>query len=224
VWIDYPCKGTESVICEITLKNDEEIITTRTTLNEYECEARWLRFENKCFITNTTEVTRDKNENYCKSLNASLVSINSDDENNFLASRLIDVAYWTAVQRVKVNDSILEWTDGTELNNTNWILQKLYKPTCLVKEACIAFINGKYYCTYWDLKHSQLCSKPAKFREVKNTSNHTINGKHLKEQLKEMKSEIVHLMQTIHTKPKHLFQANTSRNAHLSKETDSNVY
>ncbi|RWS19359.1 hypothetical protein B4U80_06611, partial [Leptotrombidium deliense] len=57
----------------------------------------------------------------CKSFGGYVVSINSEDENKFVKSKIKKTSFWIGAQKVK-NDTYQPWSwaDGSEITYFNW--------------------------------------------------------------------------------------------------------
>lgn len=93
-----------------------------------ECLKGWHRFGRKCFFVNMTVVHSKENEGLCSSLNSSMVTVNSEEENEFIR-RLIFIHYeshkWIWLSRGRNYNSSsnrIQWSaDEGVIDYTNWI-------------------------------------------------------------------------------------------------------
>src|SRR2546423_1067680 len=99
------------------------IFSISSSLN---CPPNWHQFMNKCYFVNMTAVHSKDNNNLCRSLNATMVSVHSPQENEFLR-RLIFIQYdshkWVWLSRARNYNSThgYLWLDETSFDYTNWV-------------------------------------------------------------------------------------------------------
>lgn len=81
---------------------------------------------NKCYSFNSTKVHSKVAKSHCESLNASMISIHTPEENEFIR-RLIYIHYdshlwiWLSRARNYNSTSQFTWLDGSSFDYTNWI-------------------------------------------------------------------------------------------------------
>ncbi|RWS11092.1 hypothetical protein B4U79_17560 [Dinothrombium tinctorium] len=97
----------------------------------YRCPKDWFSYRNKCFFfDDSQQVSLRQAYEHCKSKNASLVSIHSERENNFIESfTQRNIGYWIGLI---AEDYKFSWIDGSSLNYTNWSMGRpsLMSATC----------------------------------------------------------------------------------------------
>jgi hypothetical protein len=87
-----------------------------------ECERGWSRYHNKCIKLFTEYKTWSEAKNFCESNNATMISINSEEENDFvlnLAKKQSKNWVLTGGKR-NTDNNRFEWINGKEFNYTNW--------------------------------------------------------------------------------------------------------
>ncbi|RWS05816.1 low affinity immunoglobulin epsilon Fc receptor-like protein, partial [Leptotrombidium deliense] len=88
------------------------------------CPDGWIRFEKQCYVQEyvgkASWLKFDEAQNYCKSLNASMVSIHSKEENDFVSQLMKTGGIWLAGQQERIKSSKFNWIEGSEFNYTNW--------------------------------------------------------------------------------------------------------
>ncbi|XP_036424287.1 LOW QUALITY PROTEIN: aggrecan core protein [Colossoma macropomum] len=82
------------------------------------CEEGWVEFMGSCYIHFSERETWTSAEQYCQELNAHLVSITSQQEQNFVNTLAQDYQWIGLNDRDKQNE--FRWTDGSSLQYNNW--------------------------------------------------------------------------------------------------------
>ncbi|RWS26250.1 aggrecan core protein-like protein [Leptotrombidium deliense] len=86
------------------------------------CPDEWTAFNGNCYIvTKFTDFV--SGQNYCKTMNATLPSVHSKEENEFLALLLrVNNVYnfWLNACQVERGNSKFQWLDGSKFNYQNW--------------------------------------------------------------------------------------------------------
>ena len=92
------------------------------------CPQSWHRYENKCLFVNLTAVHSKDNEIFCQSINSTMVTINTAEENEFIR-RLIFIHYeshkWIWLSRARnynASSNVFFWKSNEGgVNYTNWV-------------------------------------------------------------------------------------------------------
>ncbi|RWS20198.1 echinoidin-like protein, partial [Leptotrombidium deliense] len=86
------------------------------------CNDGWKRFENKCFLLINTASNRELNLRQCLAFNATLVSINSEKENDFVFNTIknFDSYFWLSGIRLSKGKAEFKWINNANVNYTNW--------------------------------------------------------------------------------------------------------
>lgn len=135
---------------------------TTGALLSAECPPSWHRFENKCFFANLTAVHSKYNKELCDSLNATMVSVHSPAENEFLR-RLLFIHYdshkWAWLSRARnFNKSHgYLWQDASPFNYSNWVAPETECTACC---EISLMTSGHWFgsnCNSWTF--TQLCQK-----------------------------------------------------------------
>lgn len=82
------------------------------------CEDNWLQWNNKCFYVGEA-LERDDHLNYCEDRKATLVSIHSSEENQFIRSLIPRREILLSGLHTKDNINFF-WNDGTSFDYNNW--------------------------------------------------------------------------------------------------------
>ncbi|XP_039374406.1 C-type lectin domain family 2 member D-like isoform X2 [Mauremys reevesii] len=81
------------------------------------CPDGWVGYQGKCFYFSETEENWNNSQSHCSSLNASLASIDSLPELDFML-RYKGIPYrWIGLQREQGEGQPWKWTNGTIFNN-----------------------------------------------------------------------------------------------------------
>lgn len=116
----------------------------------------------KCFFVNTTSVHSKDNKVLCNSLNASMVSIHSAQENEFLR-RLVfihqDSHKWVWLSRARNYNKThgYLWSDGSVFDFTNWVGPEV---DCSICCEISLMTSGHWFasnCNSWTF--AQVCQK-----------------------------------------------------------------
>merc|ERR1719228_3127178 len=115
----------ETTKAEVETTTIEEKTTTAVeeTTTASLCEEGWISNQNDmCYKLISTKKSANEAEAHCKSLSseASLVSIHDSETNTFLNSLANGKRIWIGGIRVKDDENIWTWTDGSEWDFDNW--------------------------------------------------------------------------------------------------------
>ncbi|XP_044839160.1 C-type lectin domain family 2 member D-like [Mauremys mutica] len=81
------------------------------------CPDRWVGYQGKCFYFSETEENWNNSQSHCSSLNASLASIDSLPELDFMLRYKGLPDHWIGLQREQGEGQPWKWTNGTIFNN-----------------------------------------------------------------------------------------------------------
>ncbi|XP_039373071.1 C-type lectin domain family 2 member D-like isoform X2 [Mauremys reevesii] len=81
------------------------------------CPDRWVGYQGKCFYFSETEENWNNSQSHCSSLNASLASIDSLPELDFMLRYKGFLDHWIGLQREQGEGQPWKWTNGTIFNN-----------------------------------------------------------------------------------------------------------
>ncbi|OCT90314.1 hepatic lectin [Xenopus laevis] len=90
----------------------QDILQTRQK-GRPQCDTDWIAFDGSCYYIVTTEKNWEDAQATCKAMNSDLVIINSEKEQNFLASVTKQTQFWIGLKK---NKDGWKWVDGTLLN------------------------------------------------------------------------------------------------------------
>ncbi|EDO47173.1 predicted protein, partial [Nematostella vectensis] len=90
-----------------------------------ECDAGWVQMNSSCYYPSREKKSFDRAQRACSYHAASLVTITSPEENslvfNIARDFLVtpeDTPVWIGIS----TSQTLQWTDGTPIHYTNWII------------------------------------------------------------------------------------------------------
>ncbi|RWS16682.1 hepatic lectin-like protein [Dinothrombium tinctorium] len=85
------------------------------------CPPLWHGSEEKCYLINYTKATMEQNQELCHSLNASMLSIHSQTEFEFVKSLMNDsMLYWLGARKSEDDSKSFQWLDGSVFNFSLW--------------------------------------------------------------------------------------------------------
>ncbi|RWS24777.1 uncharacterized protein B4U80_13173 [Leptotrombidium deliense] len=103
-WFDVNCSSEFTILC---VKPAYDV-----------CSDEWTLFDKQCYLTNDEGADFSSAQDYCKAYNASLVSIHSQEQNDFI--RNFTYFAWLNGQQEALKSEKFKWLDGSEFNYTNW--------------------------------------------------------------------------------------------------------
>ncbi|VDI30464.1 C-type lectin domain family 4 member D [Mytilus galloprovincialis] len=118
----------------------------KTVISNVGCKKDWYRFKDHCYYLSKEKKSWFEAERYCRTEYSSLVTINDDNENNWLMSKL------------KANNVMSAWIGATDCDSDKWIWSSTFapikysnwhssEPNGYTKENCAAIYkkyNGKW--------------------------------------------------------------------------------
>jgi len=134
------------------------------------CSKDWTRYGPNCYHSSfSKQHTFSAADDYCKSLNAKLVTIVDGQQNDFLA-KMFPVRQFVWIG-AKTTNGNLAWLDRSAVNYTNL----LYLKKCPVKECCVVLhtYDGMWLDenthSYCQNRYSEICQRSATLENVKTT-------------------------------------------------------
>ncbi|RWS22533.1 C-type mannose receptor 2-like protein [Leptotrombidium deliense] len=120
------------------------------------CEPYWYRFENKCFWKNNDYVDRETNEINCRRMGATMISIHSKEENEFISQMTAkNIIYWLGGQRHYLDADNPQWDDESRFDFENWMIDIDWKHN---HQQYMQFNDGKWIFAP-NYEGAQLCQK-----------------------------------------------------------------
>nr|XP_009671984.1 PREDICTED: macrophage mannose receptor 1-like [Struthio camelus australis] len=124
LWNDINCGSSNNFICE---KHNSSINSTfASPLPPGGCPESWLFFNNKCFKTFASNITRQLTwhaaRDTCVDLGGNLATIPNEEVQAFLFYHLKGVTsdVWIGMNDINTESTFL-WTDGSAVSYTNWV-------------------------------------------------------------------------------------------------------
>ncbi|RWS21159.1 low affinity immunoglobulin epsilon Fc receptor-like protein, partial [Leptotrombidium deliense] len=140
-------------------------------VNVNACPQDWTAFQDKCFFIDESMATARENFELCKSLNASMVSIHSMAENNFLSTLLLSKlsnrgsrmrkgssSFWLGGLQVSQTMNAFAWIDSSDFNFTNY--GRNDPNNFDDEEDCVMLVlrmRGKWWDEHCSARSRQLC-------------------------------------------------------------------
>lgn len=138
-----------------------------------QCDHGWVHFSKSCYLRVNTRVTWFLAQKMCKENEANLVTVNDEDEMNFLGSLMKDKGSWNGLH-FKANSKDGVWSSGERSDYRNWAktgpkrISKL--PLCVQMAAKLRGLKwGRFKCS---LKYRFICEK-GWLHKVKSRINHS---------------------------------------------------
>jgi hypothetical protein len=88
------------------------------------CERGWRTYHNKCIKLFEELKTFNEAKNICESNDATLISIHSKEENDFVYNLINNQKYWVWIGCKRNNFNTFEWINGKAFNYTNLVWRK----------------------------------------------------------------------------------------------------
>lgn len=124
-----------------------------------DCPTDWKPYGTSCYAVFTAELSWKDGEDHCKSMNARLVKITSEDEAAFIREDLgvnsQNTAYWIGLHEKESNDE-WKWSDGSELDV--FIDWNTGEPN-IRSIACAVLFDGKWRDRSCSDKYNFICEK-----------------------------------------------------------------
>ncbi|XP_054831149.1 C-type lectin domain family 2 member B-like isoform X2 [Eublepharis macularius] len=114
------------------------------------CPKSWVGYEGRCYYFSDVEGTWDFAQRQCSSYNASLSSIDTPEEMDFLMRYKISADHWFGLRRQTVGES-WKWTNDSIFNN--WF-------TIRAKGFCAYLDDEGASSTRCDTERNWICTKP----------------------------------------------------------------
>ncbi|RWS19582.1 CD209 antigen-like protein A isoform X2, partial [Leptotrombidium deliense] len=109
----------------------------------------------KCYYFEKFQVTFKEANELCKSMNATLLSINDEEENEFVNRKIIfNENYWTAAVRIIRNQRLFAFINGEIFDYTRWAKNEPQHGQSL---NCVRSTNGLWFASDCSEKYSFIC-------------------------------------------------------------------
>ncbi|RWS22626.1 macrophage mannose receptor 1-like protein, partial [Leptotrombidium deliense] len=155
------------------------------------CPRNWTLFNKQCYYINdiTLSVEFSEAQDKCKKLNATLVSIETQEQNDFIqhfinnrGTFLYSRNVWLNGQQREINSSSFKWLDGTKFKYTNWDMSQRrpqnynadYLNCITMEKAFISNVDGFWFDAPCDSFYNAICVRP-KFMTPATNSEITIH-------------------------------------------------
>ena len=154
------------------------------------CEKGWHYYGGSCYFgeNRIKHASWADAQSVCRSKQANLVTVNDEDEMNFLSDILGTRGSWCGLNN-QANATTFEWVSGEQSDYTYWALKEPLKST---KKRCVHILTetlgNKWEMSNCDRKYRYTCEKgrsrsildpgplnskqPADFRHVDQSCNH----------------------------------------------------
>merc|ERR1712227_510952 len=143
-WEDHSCIApdvshhTVAPVCQIgTLESAVTTTTTTTTTTAVSCPSGWTEFDENCYKFYSSDRSWYESDAACLVEGATLASVHSVQEDNFLMDLSNGNTYWIGGYP---KDSTWVWSDFTELDYTNYYSTS--QGQCLIQK-------DSYYSSGW---------------------------------------------------------------------------
>ena len=87
-----------------------------------ECKEGWLEFGQSCYWFSIYMQSLPASQKVCQNMNSHLVSIQSNDEHDFIINHRPDPTKdtWIGLHRDTTNLTVWKWSSGEDFQYTNW--------------------------------------------------------------------------------------------------------
>ena len=116
-WCENPASDEISIISTFAPTG-----TSQATVGS-SCVAPWILYDTSCYWHNQVRLSFADANNLCASMDASLASIHSNEENSFISYMTGGVASWIGivdVNRASTSPADHRWTDNSPMDYRNW--------------------------------------------------------------------------------------------------------
>ncbi|KAG8179319.1 hypothetical protein JTE90_021987 [Oedothorax gibbosus] len=186
-WENEHCNRFSGVICKRKYNSTFELPTPQPTpLLPGNCEKGWYGLGNQCYKTFGERWSQRLNwgeaKESCESIDASLVSIHSKEEQEFITDMLLDIGSDAWIGLLSLNrGTTYEWSDDTSLNYANWDVNEpahsvdmdediyfgmspsVSTNTCIKLSTDVEGIIGKWRDVACSFRNAYICQKPKRF-------------------------------------------------------------
>ncbi|RWS24419.1 CD209 antigen-like protein A isoform X2, partial [Leptotrombidium deliense] len=161
-------------------KGDTVIITTHDDISYDSCFSARHHGENvtKCYHFEKLSSTFNEASEICRSENSTLVTIQDMEENKFLKNKLLyNQIYWIGGIRIIQDYNYFIWSNGEKFDFTHWAESEPKRDN---KANCISILNGQWYASDCNEKHSIICEKTkASQKYLKGESGSALLNQHV---------------------------------------------
>ncbi|CAH1775812.1 unnamed protein product [Owenia fusiformis] len=160
-WIDGDCSQTLPVVCKTTTATPPYTPSP----NEGQCRSRWTAFGSSCYLFGQTlSLLYSEAAFSCSRSGGDLLSITSDEENQFVYNHLTHSAtsqsVWTGL--FKSIDGNFQWPNGEAVSYTNWNDGEPSGTDGTAEENCVEIYagSGKWNDVSCDVRRGFVCKMP----------------------------------------------------------------
>ncbi|ESO96412.1 hypothetical protein LOTGIDRAFT_159821 [Lottia gigantea] len=127
-WSDFPCQNKTAFICkkrgEKTPATTPLPVSRSSTLPEgliFGCGEEWTAYQDSCYQVLDQEYPWMVARDVCKTLTASLISIEDQLENDFIRGlmAMYNDSAWIGLNDIE-KESVFKWVDNRSVSFTNW--------------------------------------------------------------------------------------------------------
>lgn len=119
------------------------------------CPPNWTYFNGSCYVVGHNAVSQYDAQSYCSSLGGHLVTIGTEEEQEFLHSQYNEGTYWIGL--VRLNDA-WHWIENSPLSYANWYPDQPNNCGCTISEKCDDVpTNCVLMNYYWSGKWKDWC-------------------------------------------------------------------
>ncbi|XP_072035475.1 low affinity immunoglobulin epsilon Fc receptor-like [Amphiura filiformis] len=104
------------------------------------CLEDWNYHDDSCYYVNTTSMLFDEATTMCESMGATLTSIHTQAEQNFVVSIASGNAVWIGLNDV-IQEGVYEWLDGTQVSYFYWSTSSGQPNNALGGQDCVQVLS-----------------------------------------------------------------------------------
>ncbi|RWS23449.1 macrophage mannose receptor 1-like protein [Leptotrombidium deliense] len=161
-WSDTDCVMKSRLFCE-RRQSDEcnDFYSKMVKQSEsYLCPRNWVQSNEKCFFVGGYVQYFDENLSACKAMDASMVTIESTKENDFVSKLLFPTDYFfLGAKRIAVNSTHYQWNDGKNVSFRNWHSQQPNNVTDEGVDYIVVHWSGYWYDVAIKHRATLICEK-----------------------------------------------------------------
>ncbi|XP_044027311.1 CD209 antigen-like protein C [Siniperca chuatsi] len=138
----------------------DEVKQLKDRIEGKRCPEGWKRFRCSCYFKFNEEKTWFNSRSDCRNKGADLVTINNEEERNFVKELNVNGESWIGLKKTHTQTGWeWEWVDGSPLTETFWAAGSPHQHWDLYAAACCNQQRRWTLSKNYDLKKNWICEK-----------------------------------------------------------------